>query len=121
MSGSALLVGAALAAAALVSMLLWLARRLFRRRPKSFREQLAAVSDRPAPVGPAGGVSVLDEVTEMRSRSSNDEPDRPPVVAAGSTLSSNPANPAAAGSDRQPMPEDPSTTAGARSSTSKAG
>ena len=81
MSGSALLVLAALAASLLVSMLLWLARRLFRRRPKSFREQLAAVSDRPgAPVGPAGGVAVVEAVGRIRPQGSVDQSRRLPTT-----------------------------------------
>ena len=60
MRGAVILVIAALGVAALGSMLLWVAPRMFRRRPPSFKEQLAAVSPRRGgPVGPAGGVGAL--------------------------------------------------------------
>ena len=61
MSGPAVLLLAALGVAVAASLLLWLARRLFRRRPPSFQDQLRALAPRPGnPVGPAGGVAPLD-------------------------------------------------------------
>ena len=58
MRGSVVLVIAALAAAGVGSVLLWVAPRLFRRRPPSLREQLAAISPQAGdPVGPADGIS----------------------------------------------------------------
>ena len=61
MRGSVLLVVASLGLATVVSMLLWLARRITWRRPASFLRQLEAVSGAPGrSVGPASGISRLD-------------------------------------------------------------
>ena len=76
MSGAVLLVLASLGVAALSSMLLWLLPKLFRRRPPSFREQLAALAPRPGrPVGPAGGVA---EPTPISSEGARAAPRQPP-------------------------------------------
>lgn len=69
MSGEAALVGAALIVAAIVLALLRLGRRLLRRRPKSFREQLTAVAGGREPlVRPGGGVSVSEVLPQGRPR-----------------------------------------------------
>ena len=61
MRGSVLLVVASLGLATVVSMLLWLARRITWRRPVPFLRQLEAVSGEPGrSVGPASGISKLD-------------------------------------------------------------
>lgn len=61
MRGSVLLVLASLGLATVVSMLLWVARRITWRRPVPFLRQLKAVSGVPGrSVGPASGISRLD-------------------------------------------------------------
>ena len=60
MRGSVLLVAASLGLATIVSMLLWVARRITWRRPASFLRQLEAVSGTPGRSGPASGISRLD-------------------------------------------------------------
>lgn len=62
MRGSVLLVVASLGLATIVSMLLWLARRINWRRPVSFLRQLEAVSGAPERSGPASGISRIDPV-----------------------------------------------------------
>ena len=60
MRGSVLLVVASLGLATIVSMLLWVARKITWRRPISFLRQLEAVSGAPQRSGPASGISRLD-------------------------------------------------------------
>lgn len=61
MRGSVLLVVASLGLATVVSMLLWVARKITWRRPVPFLRQLKAVSGVPGrSVGPASGISRLD-------------------------------------------------------------
>ena len=60
MRGSVLLVVASLGLATIVSMLLWVARKITWRRPISFLRQLEAVSGAPERSGPASGISRLD-------------------------------------------------------------
>ena len=60
MRGSVLLVVASLGLATIVSMLLWVARRITWRRPVPFLRQLKALSSVPGrSVGPASGISRL--------------------------------------------------------------
>ena len=64
MRGSVLLVVASLGLATIVSMLLWVARRITWRRPVPFLRQLKALSGVPGrSVGPASGISRLDPLT----------------------------------------------------------
>lgn len=60
MRGSVLLVVASLGLATIVSMLLWVARKITWRRPAPFLRQLEAVSAAPVRSGPASGISRLD-------------------------------------------------------------
>ena len=61
MRGSVLLVVASLGLATVVSMLLWVARRITWRRPVPFLRQLKALSGvQGRSVGPASGISRLD-------------------------------------------------------------
>ena len=60
MRGSVLLVVASLGLATIVSMLLWVARKITWRRPAPFLRQLEAVSGAPERSGPASGISRLD-------------------------------------------------------------
>ena len=61
MRGSVLLVVASLGLATVVSMLLWVARKITWRRPVPFLRQLKALSGVPGrSVGPASGISRLD-------------------------------------------------------------
>ena len=60
MRGSVLLVVASLGLATIVSMLLWVARKITWRRPTPFLRQLEAVSGAPERSGPASGISRLD-------------------------------------------------------------
>lgn len=69
MRGSVLLVVASLGLATIVSMLLWVARKITWRRPISFLRQLEAVSGAPQRSGPASGISRLDPM-----KSDNREP-----------------------------------------------
>ena len=62
MRGSVLLVVASLGLATVVSMLLWVARKITWRRPVSFLRQLEAVSGTRQRSGPASGISRLDPV-----------------------------------------------------------
>ena len=59
MRGSVLLVVASLGVATIVSMLLWVARKITWRRPTPFLRQLEAVSAAPERSGPASGISRL--------------------------------------------------------------
>ena len=59
MRGSVLLVVASLGLATIVSMLLWVARKITWRRPVPFLRQLEAVSGAPERSGPASGISRL--------------------------------------------------------------
>ena len=73
MRGSVLLVVASLGLATVVSMLLWVARRITWRRPVPFLRQLKALSGVPGrSVGPASGISRLDPL----------KPDHPAEAAA---------------------------------------
>lgn len=62
MRGSVLLVVASLGLATIVSMLLWVARKITWRRPASYLRQLEAVSGAPERSGPASGISKLDPI-----------------------------------------------------------
>ena len=62
MRGSVLLVVASLGLATIISMLLWVARKITWRRPASFLRQLEAVSGAPQRSGPASGISRLDPI-----------------------------------------------------------
>ena len=73
MRGSVLLVLASLSLATVVSMLLWVARRITWRRPVPFLRQLKSLSGVPGrSVGPASGISRLDPL----------KPDQPADTAA---------------------------------------
>ena len=64
MRGSVLLVLASLGLATIVSLLLWMVRRITWRRPAPFLKQLEAVSPTPGrPVGPASGIARLDPLS----------------------------------------------------------
>ena len=81
MRGSVLLVVASLGLATIVSMLLWVARKITWRRPASFLRQLEAVSGASGRSGPASGISRLDP---MKSDTGEDTvadapPDAPAV------------------------------------------
>ena len=76
MRGSVLLVVASLGLATVVSMLLWVARKITWRRPVPFLRQLKALSGVPGrSVGPASGISRLDPL----------KPDPPEEAAADAT------------------------------------
>ena len=63
MRGAVLLVVAALGVATIGSILLWMAPKLFGRRPASFNERLSAMAPHPGErVGPAGGVIGLTPI-----------------------------------------------------------
>ena len=77
MRGSVLLVAASLGLATIVSMLLWVARKITWRRPISFLRQLEAVSGASGRHGPASGISKLDP---MRSDTAADAPPEAPAA-----------------------------------------
>ncbi len=82
MRGEVVLVIVALGVAGVGSILLWTVPRLFRRRPPSFREQLAAVSPQPGKrVGPAAGVSVPTPLTQSSSSDEHPVPTKSPARA----------------------------------------
>ena len=85
MRGSVLLVVASLGLATIVSMLLWVARKITWRRPAPFLRQLEAVSGAPQRAGPASGISRLDPMkSDNREHAGEDTvagapPDTPAV------------------------------------------
>ena len=85
MRGSVLLVAASLGLATIVSMLLWVARKITWRRPASFLRQLEAVSGAPERSGPASGISRLDPIISDNGEHSSQDtaadasPDAPAV------------------------------------------
>ncbi len=79
MRGSVLLVAASLGLATIVSMLLWVARKITWRRPASFLRQLEAVSGAPQRSGPASGISRLDPMrSDDREHTGEDTVADPP-------------------------------------------
>ena len=80
MRGSVLLVVASLGLATIVSMLLWVARKITWRRPISFLRQLEAVSGAPERSGPASGISRLGPMKSDDGESTGEDtvPDAPP-------------------------------------------
>ena len=80
MRGSVLLVVGSLGLATIVSMLLWLARKITWRRPVSFLRQLQAVSGAPERAGPASGISRLDPMTpDNHDHTGTDTPADAPI------------------------------------------
>ncbi len=77
MRGSVLLVVGSLGLATVVSMLLWVARKITWRRPAPYLRQLEAVSGAPRRSGPASGISRLDP---MRSDNGEAAVEDAPVV-----------------------------------------
>ena len=78
MRGSVLLVLASLGLATIVSILLWLVRKITWRRPAPFLKQLEAVSPtRERPVGPASGISRLGPLSPQPD---GDSPSDKPVT-----------------------------------------
>lgn len=97
MRGSVLLVLASLGLATVVSMLLWLIRRITWRRPTPFLERLGSVSPFPGrSVGPASGISRLDP---MAPSTPDDSPANPPADSAAGASTASSADPPA-GSER---------------------
>ena len=81
MRGSVLLVVASLGLATIVSMLLWVARKITWRRPASFLRQLEAVSGARGRSGPASGISRLDPMrSDNREDTVADAPPDAPAV-----------------------------------------
>lgn len=81
MRGSVLLVVASLGLATIVSMLLWVVRKITWRRPVSFLRQLEAVSGAPGRSGPASGISRLDPMgSDTPSYTDADKPPEAPPV-----------------------------------------
>ena len=101
MRGSVLLVLASLGLATVVSLLLWLGRRITWRRPPTFLERLDSVSPVPGrAVGPASGISRLDPVAADPAA----EP--PPAEArAGAATASAPGSGSDTGADNAAAPE----------------
>ena len=75
MRGSVLLVVASLGLATVVSMLLWVARKITWRRPAPFLRQLEAVSGAPERSGPASGISRLDPMKSGNGERAGEDTD----------------------------------------------
>ncbi len=73
MRGSVLLVVASLGLATIVSMLLWVARKITWRRPAPFLRQLEAVSGAPERSGPASGISRLGPMKSGNSEHNGED------------------------------------------------
>ena len=81
MRGSVLLVVASLGLATIVSMLLWVARKITWRRPISFLQQLESVSGARGRSGPASGISRLGPLeSDNPEHAAADAPPEAPAV-----------------------------------------